>query len=97
MPYRWHPQAIDDATGFKVDHRRLKRQWDGAMVVDPDKRNPQDMLKARPERQGIPNPRPEQPDSFIATNILWEDDLTPMMEEDGNAILTQGELNGQGL
>lgn len=97
MPYNWHPQGIDDATGFKVDHRRLKRQWDGAMVVNPDKRNPQDSLKARPDRQTLLNPRPERPDIFIAVNILWEDGLTPVVGESGNAILSEGELNGQGL
>ena len=97
MIYSWHPQSIDDNTGFKVDHRKLKRQWDGMMTVDPDKRNPQDFLKARPERGTIPNARPEQPDAFIAVNIVLEDDVTPLIGESGAALLSEGHVNGEGL
>jgi hypothetical protein len=90
-------QAIDDMTGFKVDHSALRRQWDGALTTDPDKRNPQDFLKARPERTTIVNPRPELPDTFIADNIAWEDDLTLLTGENGSALMDEGELNGEGL
>jgi hypothetical protein len=91
------PQGIDDATGFKVDHDRLKKQWDGAMVVDPDKRNPQDLIRVRADTSLIPNPRPEPDDVFLATNILLEDGVTPLIGEDGRAIMTEGQLNGEGI
>jgi hypothetical protein len=91
------PVAIDDQTGFKVPLRHLKRQWDGARVVNPDKRNPQDTIRARPERNTVENPRPEPADVFLATNILLEDGLTPLIGEDGSAIMTEGPLNGAGL
>lgn len=90
------PQAIDDMTGFKVPHRRLKKQWDGALTVDPDKRNPQDFLRARAEQPAISNPRPEAADIFLATNITTEDDL-PIICADGSALMTEGPLNGEGL
>jgi hypothetical protein len=91
------PQGIDDATGFKVEHASLKMQWDGAMVVNPDKRNPQDLVRVRADTTIIPNPRPEPDDVFLATNILLEDGVTPMIGEDGRAIMTEGPLNGEGL
>lgn len=97
MRYYPEPVAIDDATGFKVPLRTLRKQWDGAMVVDPDKRNPQDFIRARPERLALQNPRPEAPDTFIADNIMWEDGSTPMIAPDGSSVLTEGELNGSGL
>lgn len=90
------PQAIDDVTGFKVDHAALKRQWDGFFTVDPDKRNPQDLIRARPERSTLENARPETPDSFIAVGILTEDGI-PILTETGLPILTEGQLNGVGL
>lgn len=83
------PQGIDDATGFKVDHSRLKKQWDGAMVVDPDKRNPQDLIRVRADTSLIPNPRPEPEDQFRFIHILMEDGITPMQAEDGRWLLTE--------
>jgi hypothetical protein len=91
------PQGIDDATGFKVDHSSLKKQGDGAMVVDPDKRNPQDLIRVRPGTSIVPDPRPEPDDVFLATNILLEDGVTPMIGADGSALMTEGPLNGAGL
>jgi hypothetical protein len=91
------PQAIDDQTGFKVDHSALKRQWDGAFTVDPDKRNPQDLIRSRPDNPTIPNPRPEPADIFIAGNIIWEDGFTPIIGETGSPVMTEGIFGGEGL
>jgi hypothetical protein len=90
-------QGIDDMTGFKVPLRHLKKQWDGALTVEPDKRNPQDLIRPRPERNTVANPRPEGADVYLATNILLEDGLTPLIGEDGSAIMTEGPLGGEGL
>lgn len=101
MRYSKHaePQAIDPASGFKVPHRNLVRQWDGEYVDRRfvDKRNPQDLLRAKAEQAQLPHPRPEPADTFLATNILWEDGLTPIVGENGSAVMTEGELNGEGL
>ena len=95
-PYHPGPIAIDDLTGFKVPHRDLKRQWDGAYTVDPDKRNPQDLIRARGERAALPHPRPEATDTFLASPILTEDGL-PMIGGDGQIIFTEGSMGGEGL
>ena len=68
------PNAIDDATGFKVKLADLKKQWDGAMVVNPDKRNPQDFVRGVPDKQALPFARPESPDVFISS-LVTPDDL----------------------
>jgi len=31
-----HSYGIDDRSGFKVRYTKLKRQWDGFMVAEPD-------------------------------------------------------------
>ena len=90
------PVAIDDMTGFKVDHASLKRQWDGAMTVEPDIRNPQDTIRARPERPALHNPRPEPEDVFLATNVL-DANGRPTFNANGTPIMTAGPLNGAGL
>lgn len=90
-------QAIDDMTGFKVDHATLKKQWDGAMTVSPDRRNPQDLIRTRARTTIIANPRPEPADVFLATNITLEDGFTPIVCPDGSPLMTEGHLNGEGL
>lgn len=97
----WHaePQALDPASGFKVPYRNLVRQWDGEWVDRRfvDKRNPQDLLRARADNPKLDHPRPEPTDVFLALNITMEDGLTPITTENGQAILTEGETNGAGL
>jgi hypothetical protein len=93
------PIAIDPASGFKVPHRNLVRQWDGEYVDRRfvDRRNPQDLIRGTTQSAVIINPRPEPTDVFIATNILWEDGLTPIINADGSALMTEGPLGGEGL
>jgi hypothetical protein len=67
--YSLGPNAIDDATGFKVKLSSLRRQWDGAMVVNPDRRNPQDFVRGVPDRSDLPFARPESPDVFITPGV----------------------------
>jgi hypothetical protein len=82
-----------------VPHKNLIRQWDGEYVDRRfiDKRNPQDLIRIRARTTLIPNPRPEPPDVFLATNITHEDGLTPIICPDGSAMMTEGYLNGEGL
>jgi putative NIF3 family GTP cyclohydrolase 1 type 2 len=93
------PQAIDPASGFKVPYRNLVRQWDGEYVDRRfvDKRNPQDLLKGRTDNPKLDHPRPEQADVFLASNITLEDGQTPIMLENGQALLSEGHVNGEGL
>jgi hypothetical protein len=93
------PQALDPASGFVVPYRDLVKQWDGEYVSRRfvDKRNPQDLIRARPESRPLDHPRPEPADVFIAGNIEWEDGSTLVTTEGGAAMLTEGPLNGEGL
>jgi hypothetical protein len=64
--------------------RFAKPQWDGAITVDPDKRNPQDLIRVEARQSDDPKSAPEPADVFLATNILLEDGFTPMIGEDGS-------------
>lgn len=85
------PQAIDPASGFKVDLDRLVRQWDGQLVLDRfcDIRNPQDFVRGIKDDQSLPYARPEAPDVFVAGPIIWENEAF-MTAQDGSILLTQG-------
>lgn len=100
MPDYPEPQAIDPASGFKVPHRNLVRQWDGEWIDRRfvDKRNPQDMVRSRARAEGapLPHPRPEPEDVFIATNVL-DDEGRPVIDDEGNPVLTDGRRYGEGI
>lgn len=87
------PQAIDPASGFKVDLDTLVRQWDGQMISRKfvDIRNPQDFVRGVKDVQTLPFARPEPPDTYIAQPILWEDGVTFITTESGgNDIYQEG-------
>lgn len=58
---------IDDETGFKILRSESVKRWDGAMVhrsvTNP--RQPQDLVRARPDRQIAMPVRPTAADIFI--------------------------------
>ncbi len=85
------PQALDDWTGFKVDHDKLLLEWDKLRTVDPDRRNPQDWVKGVKDNQNLPWARPEAPDVFLAENVLTEDGQVVLLE-DGTPLMTEGEI-----
>lgn len=62
--------AICDVCGFKCKRSQMKKRWDGAIVckADFETRHPQDLIKARPERQGVKDARPEPEIHYVATN-----------------------------
>lgn len=86
------PQALDPASGFKVPHSNLVRQWDGQLVDYRfvDIRNPQDFVRGIKDNMALPDPRPESPDAFVAAPILWEDGDFMMTESDGDVIYSEG-------
>ncbi|MBA4754558.1 MAG: hypothetical protein H2050_06990 [Sphingobium sp.] len=69
------PNAICDASGFKVKLSALVRQWDGALVDRRfvDRRNPQDFVRGVPDKQALPYSRPETPDNFLVGTVRPED------------------------
>jgi hypothetical protein len=83
------PQAIDDWSGFKVNLKDLRKQWDGHLTVNPDKRNPQDFLRGIKDNMALPYSRPEPPDTFVAGPIIWQTGAF-MTTQTGQNLLTEG-------
>lgn len=69
--------AICDCCGFKFKQSDLRKRWDNAMVcrADWEPRHPQDMIKARPERNNVKDARPEPAYRFVSVNEITADDL----------------------
>lgn len=58
---------IDDRTGFRARARDTRQEWDGTIVDKTDfaERHPQDFVRGRRDKQSVPKPRPEPPDTMI--------------------------------
>lgn len=57
---------VDDETGQKVRASDARMRWDG-MLVDKknwEPRQPQDLIRSRPDGRPVSNPRPRPPDVF---------------------------------
>lgn len=91
LPGNDEPVAIDPASGFKVPLSNLVRQWDNELIDKRfvDKRNPQDFVRGKADKQNLPYARPEPPDTFVAVNLLWENGDF-IMSEQGQALLSEG-------
>ena len=85
------PVAIDPASGFKIPHKDLVRQFDGEYIDKRfvDRQNPQDRIRTRPDKPNLPHPRPEPADQFVVLPILWEDGGF-MLFEDGGIMYGEG-------
>jgi len=59
--------AICDVCGFKFKASQLRKRWDNMRVCSDDweERQPQDLLRARPDDQSVPWTRPEGEDQDI--------------------------------
>lgn len=69
------PNAICDASGFKIPQTDLVRQWDGAYCDRRfvDKRNPQDFVRGVRDDPSLKVARPESPDVFLSSLVRQED------------------------
>jgi hypothetical protein len=69
--------AICDSCGFKFKQSMLRKRWDGAMVCDADweSRHPQDLIKARAERNHIKDARPVPEYRFLAVGEITAENL----------------------
>jgi hypothetical protein len=88
------PQAIDPASGFKVPLKNLVRQWDNQLVDYRyvDKRNPQDFVRGVKDNMALPYSRPEQPNQYIAGNIIWQnptEQQVELLDQDGDMLEQQ--------
>ncbi len=69
--------VICDKTGFKRKSNEVRTMWNGLVVWNKvyEPRHPQDLIRLRPERQAVRNPRPRQPDKFLGDNEVKAEDL----------------------
>ncbi len=66
-----------DRTGFKVKASHTTEEWTGNIVRTQswEERHPQDLIRSIPDRQDVPDARPEQTDSFLAVGDVSASDL----------------------
>jgi hypothetical protein len=71
------PANICQHSGFKTPPWKLARQWNGVVsrYGDYDDRHPQELVRPVRDYQGVPVPRPEQADVFLAAGDVTADDL----------------------
>jgi len=69
--------VICDRSGFKVPFHKTRKEWTGLRVraVDWDPRHPQDLVRAKADRQKVPDARPGAADNLINANDVSRDDL----------------------
>jgi hypothetical protein len=69
--------VVCDRTGFVVYAEDTVKEWTGLRVrrESAEQRHPQDHVKGRIDRQGVPDARPRPADYFLATNEVTADSL----------------------
>lgn len=57
---------VDDRTGFPQRAERTKQQWDNLIVDEGvwEPRQPQDFVRGVPDKQNVPDARPDSPPAF---------------------------------
>jgi hypothetical protein len=70
-------KAVCDVCGFDMHQSMLRKRWDGAMVCSADweARHPQDLVKARSERNNVKDARPAPAYRYLAVGEITEADL----------------------
>ena len=76
----WKPgdfNRICDRTGQKIKASWSRKEWTGNVVRSQswEPRHPQDLIRSIPDRQDVPDPRPEQTDTFLAVGDVRASDL----------------------
>ena len=74
--------VLCDRCGFKYKNHQLQREWNNLRTCRGggtnncwEKRQPQDFVKSKADRQHTAWSRPEAPDVFLTTNENTRDDL----------------------
>ena len=73
---RW--KAICDRCGFERWNHQIRLEWNGLRVCADtcwEPRHPQDLIRVRPERQRVNDPRPRPEDVFLSANEITPDSL----------------------
>lgn len=66
--------AVCDICGFRFFASELTKNWKNEYVCksDLELRHPQEFIRVRPERIGVPWARPEGADIYLPVCYLWE-------------------------
>lgn len=69
-----------DVCSKQIYASESRKRWDGLIVCSTDfeHRHPQDLLRVRQERVGVPFTRLESPESFVTVNYVVALSCTPM-------------------
>lgn len=78
-------KAVCDVCGRYFHASELRKRWDGFRVCKDDweQRQPQDLLRSRPDKQNPPWTRPEQTDVFTEHTYLEKYYTMPGYVADG--------------
>ena len=62
---------ICDRCGFKVRRSNSRKEWTGALVCKKcwEPRHPQDFVKAKADKQAVPDPRPDTQTMLATTRV----------------------------
>lgn len=68
---------ICDRTGFKIKASQTRKEWNNQIVRKEswEPRHPQDLIRSKPDRQQVEDPRTERADYFLNTNEVSSEDL----------------------
>jgi len=72
--------CICDYSGFKCWASETVKTWNGFRVLkrfagEETQRHPQDLVRGKPDNQGVPWARPEPTDTFLSPGDVTPDDL----------------------
>lgn len=69
--------VICDRCGFTIRKSQAKKTWDNLIVCpeDYEPRHPQDLVRAKADKQAVEDARPYPADRFLATNEVTADSL----------------------
>lgn len=71
-------RVLCDRCGFKKWNHEVRKEWQGLLVCSDtcwEPRHPQDFVTGKPDRQAIPDPRPESTDVFLNPGDVTESSL----------------------
>lgn len=81
-----------DRTGFKIRVEDARREWNGQLVDKRvfERRHPQDLVRAKPDKQGVAISRPQPPPEYVMIpGVLYSEDGDILQDENGSALLAE--------
>lgn len=78
--------VVCDVCARSIKSSDARKRWDGLIVCDDDyeTRHPQDFIRIKPERHGVPFSRPEPADVFVVN--IWVDVSRTVNNNDYNSV-----------